>query len=346
MSGAKKKATNYCLAIVLALLTGGLLFLLCGYDPFAVYAAILKGGLGSKNAIVTSLTQALPLMFMGLAYIIGVKAGMINIGTEGQLYAGAMVAAMIAPKLTALPGFLGLLLSLLAAIVTGGLCGMLIAWLKNRFGANEIITAIMLNSIIQNVTSHLANGPLKVDGVVAQTERIQSKFELPDLITSPELSSGLLIVLILSLAMYLFFRNTRLGYQMRALGQNRDAAQTAGIPAKTRMLQVMFLSGAVAGLAGAVLVMGVNHRFIDGFSSGYGWDGIAVASLGGLHVLGNVASSLLFGVFLAGAMAVNRQANIPYDFIRVIEAVIVLTMACPQLYKALSLPKKRARKEV
>ena len=136
MSGAKKKATNYCLAIVLALLTGGLLFLLCGYDPFAVYAAILKGGLGSKNAIVTSLTQALPLMFMGLAYIIGVKAGMINIGTEGQLYAGAMVAAMIAPKLTALPGFLGLLLSLLAAIVTGGLCGMLIAWLKNRFGAN------------------------------------------------------------------------------------------------------------------------------------------------------------------------------------------------------------------
>ena len=108
----------------------------------------------------------------------------------------------------------------------------------------------------------------------------------------------------------------------------------------------MFLSGAVAGLAGAVLVMGVNHRFIDGFSSGYGWDGIAVASLGGLHVLGNVASSLFFGVFLAGAMAVNRQANIPYDFIRVIEAVIVLTMACPQLYKALSLPKKRTRKEV
>lgn len=345
MTEARKKTVNYLLAVLLALLCGGLLFLLCGYNPVEVYAAIVKGGLGGKNAIVTSLMQALPLMFMGLAYIIGVKAGMINIGTEGQLYAGAMVAAVLAPKLTALPGFLGLLLTLMAAIFTGGVCGMLIAWLKTRFGANEIITAIMLNSIIQNIASYLANGPLKVDGAVAQTERLPEKFELPELIASPSLSSGLLIVLALSLAIYLFFRNTKTGYQMRVLGQNRNAAQTAGISTKARMLQAMFLSGAVAGLAGAVLVTGVNHRFIDGFSSGYGWDGIAVASLGGLHVLGNIASSLLFGVFLAGAMAVNRQANIPYDFIRVIEAVIVLAMACPQLYQSLKISMRKGKKE-
>lgn len=324
-----------CVSLTISFLIGGIIFWGCGYSPVSAYAAILKGGLGNKSAFINSLSQAMPIAFMGLAYIVASKAGIINIGLEGQMYAGAMAAAIAGVCFSHLPRVLHLLAVFLFTIITSGTWGMLIAGLKIKFGANEVITAIMLNFIMENFTSYLANGPLKSPGTVAQTERVLESAKLWNLIETPQLSSGILIVLFITILMFIFMRNTRIGYEMRVIGQNYDAARTAGIPVSQRLVQVMFMSGAIAGLAGAVMVVGVNGRFVEGFSSGYGWDGVAVASLAGLSIFGNLLSALLFGVLRAGASMVNRTARIPYDFILVIQAVMILMLACPRLTETL-----------
>lgn len=328
---SKNRIKVLSVSLCISLLIGGAVFAICGYSPFSAYAAIIKGGLGSVSAFSNSLSQAMPISFMGLAYIVAAKVGVINIGLEGQMYAGAMAAAITGAYITGIPAGLHLLLVFAAGAAAAGVWGMLIAGLKVKFGANEVITAIMLNFIMENFTSYLANGPLKSPGTVAQTEKIQDSAKLWDLVEVPQLSSGILVIVIITLFSFIFFKKTKVGFEMRVTGSNAYAARTNGISVNKRMVEAMFFSGAIAGVAGTVMVIGVNGRFVEGFSAGYGWDGIAVASLAGLSVIGNLFSALLFGVLRAGAIVVNRTARIPYDFILIIQAVIVLMLACPRL---------------
>lgn len=319
------------LSLVLSLLVGAVIFAVCGYSPASVYVAIFKGGLGSFSAIISSLSQTMTIAFMGLAYIVAIRAGICNIGLEGQMYAGAIVSAIVGVSVTGIPAVIHLPLVMLAAVTAAGIYGALIAVLKLKFGANEIITAIMLNFIMENFTAYLVSGPLKMEGTVAQTEQVQPTARLVNLIDIPQLSSGIIIFVLLTFLLFWVLKYTRFGYEIRVTGENTFAAETGGICASAKMTTAMFLSGAVAGLAGAIIVTGVNGRFVEGFSSGYGWDGIAVASLAGMSIIGNMFSALLFGVLKAGAMVVNRTAGIPYDFIVVIQAFIVLMLGCPRL---------------
>lgn len=333
--GSRTKVILLFVSLLISLLIGAAVFSICGYSPVSAYAAIIRGGLGSQSAFINSLSQAMPIAFMGLAYIVAAKAGIINIGLEGQMYAGAMAAAVAGAYIKGIPMFLHILLVFISAAVAAGIWGMLIAGLKVKFGANEVITAIMLNFIMENFTSYLANGPLKSPGAVAQTERVLESAKLWDLVEVPQLSSGILVVTLITVFIFYYMRNTKAGYEMRVTGHNPYAARTNGISVNMRLIQAMFISGAIAGAAGAVMVIGVNGRFVDGFSAGYGWDGIAVASLAGLSIFGNLLSALLFGVLRAGATVVNRTARIPYDFILIIQAVIVLMLACPRLTESL-----------
>lgn len=251
------------------------------------------------------------------------------------MYVGAIAAAVAGVYMRGIPGMIHIPLVILAAIACGGLWGMLVAVLKIQFGANEIITAIMLNFIAENFTSYLVSGPMKVEGTVAQSEQIQNSARLPNLVETPRLSSGIFIFLALTILMYLVMKYTKYGFEIRVNGENALAAETGGISSAKTMESAMFISGAIAGIGGAVIVAGVNGRFIEGFSPGFGWDGVAVASLAGLSMIGNIFSALLFGVLKSGATVVSRTARIPYDFIVVIQAFIVLLLGCPQLSESL-----------
>lgn len=318
-------------SLFLALAIGGLLFLVSGYSPLSAYAAIFKGAIGSPGAILTSLSQATPILFTGLAFLVAYKSGVLNIGAEGQLYAGAMAAAIVGAYLKGLPLWLHVIISLLAAIVAGGICGAIIGVLKVRFGAQEVITSIMMNTIIINFTGYLANFPLKDEGTIGQTMQIQKSAILPALSTRHQLTIAIFIAAIAIVIMNYVFKKTVLGYEMEASGKNPRSAKTAGINIGKISIVSMFISGGIAGLAGASVVLGINHRFISGFSSGYGFDGIAVASLAGGNILSLLLSGFFFGALNAGAMTVNRVAKIPFDFVVVIQALVIIFIAAPKI---------------
>lgn len=334
-----KKRGNQLLILItslfISLVIGGVIFAMCGYSPVSAYIAIFRGGLGTPAAIINSLSQTMTIAFMGLAYIVAIRAGICNIGLEGQMYVGAIVATIAGVYIKGLPAVIHIPLVLILAIVASGLYGALIALLKIKFGANEIITAIMLNFIMENFTSYLVNGPIKVEGTVAQSDKVQESARLFNLVEIPQLSSGILIFVLLTAIMFWVMKYTKFGFKVRVTGENAMAAETGGISSAKIMTAAVFISGAIAGLAGAIIVIGVNGRFIDGFSAGYGWDGIAVASLAGLNMVGNMFSAFLFGVLKAGATVVNRTARIPYDFIVVIQAFVVLLLGCPKLSEEL-----------
>lgn len=331
MSRKGNKLIILLISLIFSLLIGALIFTMCGYSPVSAYMAIFRGGLGNRSAVINSLSQMTIIAFMGLAYIIAIKAGICNIGLEGQMFVGAIVAAVAGVYIKGLPQILHLLVVFVLSTAAAGVWGMLISTLKLKFGANEIITAIMLNFIAEYFTSYLVNGPMKVEGTVAQSEKVKASAQLPNLVDTPQLTSGIVIFIVLTILMYWIMKYTKFGFELRVTGENALAANTGGISSGKVMTSAMFISGAIAGAAGVIIVVGMNGRFIDGFSPGFGWDGVAVASLAGLSIIGNIFSAFLFGVLRAGATVVNRTASIPYDFIVVIQAFIVLLLGCPKL---------------
>jgi len=329
--GASAKKTLYLLmSLAIALLLGTLLMYVTGHNPALAYRMILRGSFGSRNAVLNSLTQATPIILTGLAFVVALKSGIVNIGAEGQLFAGAMAAALVGHYVQGLPAFIHIPLAILAACVAGGLCGSLIAFLKVRFGAHAVITAIMLNHIIINFMSYLVNFPLMAYGaVMGQTEMIQDTARLP--LLTGRLSIGIVIAVIVPITMWFMFRYTQTGFEMQVTGKNLDAANTAGIRSGRRMIQALFISGAIAGLAGAIEILGSLHTFIDRFSPGYGFDGIAVAFLSGVSFIGVIFSGIFFGALTAGSFEMSIFARIPFDFAMVIQAMVIMLVAAPRL---------------
>ena len=325
-----KKTVYLLMSLALALLLGTLLLYVTGHNPALAFRMILRGSFGSRHAVLNTLSQATPIILTGLAFVVALKSGIVNIGAEGQLYAGAMTAAILGHYVRGLPAFVHIPLIIFAACVAGGLCGSLIAFLKVRFGAHAVITAIMLNHIIINFMSYLVNFPLMAYGATTgQTERIQASARLP--ILTGRLSIGILMALVMPVIMWFVFRYTQAGFEMQVTGKSLDAANTAGIRSGRRMIQALFYSGAIAGLAGAIEILGSLHTFIDRFSPGYGFDGIAVAFLSGVSFIGVIFSGIFFGALTAGSFEMSIFARIPFDFAMVIQAMVIMLVAAPRL---------------
>lgn len=330
-----KKAANLLLRLALALVIAGIILFVSGYSPLKAYKAMIWGAIGNWNGIALSLVQATPLIFTGLAVAFANNCGVFNIGAEGQLYLGAMAAGVIGAYLPPLPHYLHLLLALLGGALFGGLWAAIAAWLKVKANANEVIMTIMLNSIGILFCSYLANYTFKASGPVAQTPEIKSTAVLSRLSTGTQLSSAIFLGLALIVLVWFVLYRTKFGYEIRIVGANPRAAATAGINVAQKITAALFISGTLAGLGGAGQVLGLHGRFIDGFSPGYGFDGIAVAILGGNSPIGVLFSSLLFGLMRAGGMVLDRTTNIPVDFVLIIQAVIIVLVAAPELFKAL-----------
>lgn len=331
-------------ALLLALVFGGIMFSASGYKPLQVYTLIFQGAFGSWKAFLTTLTYAAPLLLSGLAFAIAAKANIMNLGGEGQIYVGAMTAAIVGAYVTFLPRAAHLPLTLLVSFVVAGLYGALAAFLRVRFGSNEVIVTIMLNYLAQKFCSYLVSYPLQDSLGVPQTKQIMATARLGRMFEGHHLSSILLIALVAIAIAWFVMSKTHLGYQMKVLGFNMKAAETAGIDYKKLMIVTMFLSAGVAGLCGAGQVLGTHFRFIDNFSSGYGFEGIAVAALAGNNPLLLIFSGLLFGGIKAGAAEVNRVASLPMDYVLLIQAMVVVLIASPKLMDAILSPLRKLTK--
>lgn len=320
-------------AIGIALIIGALFILLSGESPIEAYGALLKGALGSPKSIANTISKSIPLAFTGLAVALGSRCGMLNIGAEGQLHAGAMAAVLTALSLSFLPAPLLMLVSILMGVLAGMVIGSIPGIFKATLNTSEVIVAIMLNYICTLFTSWLVNGPVKAQGSTAQTHVIPEGVWFGRLFPQTQLTSSLFLLLGVAAVLYIFLWKTSLGFQLRAVGANASAAGTAGIKVSLFMILSMVLSGGLAALGGVTEVFGKYHRFIEGFSPSFGFTGIAVAILGRNHPAGVLLTALLFGIMDMGALRMSRVTNVSTNMVTVVQSLVILLVAAPELIK-------------
>lgn len=305
---------------------------LLGADVGESLAALWRGAAGSPDALLSAtLVRATPLVLAGLGVAIAFRGGVLNIGAEGQLLAGATAAAAVG-VLPLAYGAVWPATALVAAALAGSAWAAGPAWLKRRFGALEVISTIMLNFVAVQLVGFLVRGPLQEpSGVYPQSPEIAVGARLPVVVTGSRLHAGVLVAFALVAAATYGLGRTAAGFRLRAVGLNPEAAASAGLIDVARVQTRAFLaSGALAGLAGGVQVLGVTFALYENLSPGYGYSAIAVALLGRLHPVGVVVSGLLLGGLSAGAAAMQRDAGVPAGVTAVVEAVLVLGLLAAQ----------------
>jgi len=330
------------IAVIVALILGAITMLATGVDLFTIeraFAALFTGSLGSVYALSETLTAAAPLTLAGLGIALGFRAGLFNIGAEGQLLIGGMAAVIVGFSFAGLPAAIHLPLALLAGALFGALWASIAGWLRAATGAHEVITTIMLNLISFRLVDYLLRFPwIQRPGRADPISRsVLDSAELPKLLTwldpNLRLHAGIFVMLAAVAVVYWLLFRTTLGYEFRSAGANPDAARYAGMRSGFLIVAVMALAGALAGLAGANQVLGVLGRASPGFSAGIGFDAIAVALLGRGHPVGVLLAGLLFGALEAGGRQMQVSAGVSIDLISIIQALIIVFIAAPMLVR-------------
>lgn len=312
------------LAVLLSLAIGAVLIVDEGEDPISAYAILFSSVFRNPVNFGEAVIKALPIAFTGLAVVVAYRCGTFNLGAEGQLIIGAAGCIWFATRFSDLPVPVVILCCLVIGAIMGALWGLLPGILKARFGINEIITTILMNYVATYLVSWLVNGPLQeASRHNPQTDAIEKCFRLPILVDTTRIHLGVVFLILLSAVIYYYLFYTAGGFRMRAVGLNRDAAAYSGISIRTNILKAMLLSGAIAGFGGAVEILGVQFRLIEGFGAGYGFDGVAMALIGQLQPFGVLIVSLLFGILRTGANSMQRLSGIPVSVIDVIQALII-----------------------
>jgi general nucleoside transport system permease protein len=335
-SSLVRTVTIQVLAVVTALALGALLILLTGGDPLLAYRGLWEGSIGRVSSISETLVWATPYIFAGLAVALAFKAGLFNIGAEGQLSVGALTAAWVGFAVTGVPWPLHAILAIAAGMLAGAIWAGIAGALKARTGAHEVITTIMLNYIALLGTGYLLSGPLKDPNplvALAQTPKILESARLPPLLADQRLHWGFVLALLLAVGVRWLLYKSTLGFEIRTVGLNPSAARYAGIGVGRTIVVTMALSGALAGLAGTVEVVGLNYFHTPGFSVGYGFDSIAVALLGKSHPLGVLPAAVLFGALRAGASRMQFVSQIPIDIISIIQAFVLIFVAADEIVR-------------
>ncbi len=340
-------------AIVLGLLVGAVLIVLSGvigpaqtFDltlPITAYGALLEGALGGPKAIANTLNSATPLIFAGLAVAFGFRAGLFNIGANGQLLIGAFCAAIVGASV-GLPFPLAVALAILAGGVGGAVWGFIPGAIKAWLGAHEVVTTIMLNSVAYLLLNLLASSLFKdPTATFPRTTDIGVGAVLPIILPDTRLHGGIVLAVLSAVLVWVVLFTTTLGFEIRTVGANASAARYAGIRPALITILTMSISGGLAGVGGSVEILGITKNYPAEYIVNYGFDGIAVALLGRAHPLGVVGAALLFGVMRAGAGSMQRATEIPVDIISIVQGVILLFVAAQVIIERL-LPAARARR--
>lgn len=339
-------------ATIAALLVGAVFLLVLGANPLTAYSALLKGAFGDFNAFAETLVKAIPLLLVGLGTCIAYRGSVTNIGGEGQMIVGALLSTWIGLNFTHLPGWLMILIAMIAGSLGGAVWGGLPGLLKAYFNVNEILSTVMMNAIAVQIMNYMLRGPMidpvqsKAASQIPQTARLLESYRLPRLVPT-RLHIGLLIAFLLAIAVYIMLWRTTVGYRIRAVGQNHAASKYGGIDVKRNIVLALLLSGAFAGLAGMMQVYGVNYRMItDGSATGFtgnaGFNGIVAALFGQLHPLLTIPASVLFGGLLVGANAMQRVVQVPSALITALNGLVVVFVVGSEIFRKRSQRKRMA----
>jgi len=342
------------LAILTAVVLGGIIIAAVRGNPFLAYYGLIQGSFGSTRALSETAVWATPYIFAGLAVALAFKGGLFNIGAEGQLALGATFSALIGYALPEwlgydIPAIIHLPLAVIVGMGMGALWAAIPGFLKAYTGGHEVINTIMMNYIALNTISFLLNGPMKdrdPNNLIARTPLIADSARMPTIFEGLRIHWGFILALLVAFLVWWVLNKTTLGFEIRTVGLNPDAAKYAGINVKRMIILTMALSGMLAGLAGTVEVTGLNYRHELGFSIGYGFDAIAIALLGKSHPLGVVLAAILFAAMRNGATRMQFLTQMPVDLISMLQALILLFVAADAIIRYIYRIKTRGERVV
>lgn len=311
------------------------MILALGANPIDGLGAILDGAFGTRERLATTAVRATPLLLVGTGICVAFRARVINIGGEGQIVVGALLATWVALAIPGTPKPILLPLVVIAGMVGGGFWGAIPGALKAYASVNEILSTIMLNLVAVQVMNYLLRGPMIDPGEltgsrIPQTERLTDNAALPILLPGTRLHLGVLIAVLAAVAAYVMLWRTPLGFRLRAVGHNPDAARASGISVERNIVTAMAISGSLSGLAGSILVFGseslrmVTDGSTAGFTGAAGFNGIVAALFGGLHPLWTIPSAFLFGSLLTGANNLQRALQIPSPLAVALNGIVVI----------------------
>lgn len=328
-------------ALVLAVLVGGALIAIVGVNPFEAYWALLRGMFGSGDRIAGSIARSTPFIGSALALAIAFRAGLFNIGAEGQLLMGGVTAAWVGTWawVADVPGIFAVPLVVLAGMLGGGFWGFVPGILRAKTGAHEVISTIMLNSIALFLVRWMVNSrdPVvlrDVDSTVPRTRPIADSAKLPEIVDSqPNLHTGFILLVIACVVIAFLLNRTTFGFELNTVGTNPSAASYAGMKVNRIIVLAMALSGAMAGLAAASEVAGTNQFFQPGTFANVGFDGIAIALLARGKPVPIIAAALLWGSMLSGAPLMQQEADVSIDVVRIIQALVLLFVAADAIVR-------------
>ncbi|MFY7813314.1 MAG: ABC transporter permease [Candidatus Nanopelagicaceae bacterium] len=319
------------LSVIVALAIGGILVYIQGSNPLLAYRVLFTTAFGSLDGIATTLAKATPLVLSGLAVAICLRAGLFNIGAQGQLISGALASAWAGYYFVGLPMFIHIPLALLFGAFFGALVALVAGVLKAYRGVHEVITTIMLNSIVIALADYLASTPFKEpDQPLTRTPKIEDSARIPDVFGLP---LGFLIAVIVSYIFWWILKNTTTGFRIETIGRNKNAGWYAGISIKRVVILSMLLGGAVAGVAGAIETLSIVGRFEPAFNAGLGFDGITVALLARANPLGVIPAAILIGGMRASGSTVQFEAGVAPEIVDLLLALILFFVTAPLLAK-------------
>ncbi|MDP4108602.1 MAG: ABC transporter permease [Bacillota bacterium] len=319
-------------SLVLALVIGGFVISATGGNPLDTYMTVLVGSFGSVKAVMSVLAYATPLILTGLGCVVAFQGGVFNIGGEGQLCVGGL-AAVIAGLYVQLPWPYGLIISLIAGFVAGAIWALIPTLMVGKNLASLFVGTVMMNSIGVSFSEYLVKYYfLKPQASTTETANVNAGAILPRFNPNTQLNYGIILAVILVFVVAWLLYKTPAGFSIRAIGVNPDASMQAGINVFNRTALTMIISGGICGLAGAVQCLGIYNRWIMGFSPGYGWDGITVATLAGINPFGVLLTGSFFGMLRSASISMNLSDKVPIDMITALQGLVVIFVASPTLW--------------
>ena len=323
------------------ILTSGII-LLAHANPFEAYYYFLIAPLSSQVSFLEVLVKATPLLLCGVAVTFAFASGYYNIGAEGQLYAGAIAAAWLGMLLNGVPAILAIPLMILGGFVAGTLWALVPALLKIRLAVDEVVTTLLLNSVMTYIVSALLNGPWRDPASGwPQSPQIADSTIFLKIVPRSRLNIGFIVAILAVLVLWYVLNRTAFGLRMRAVGLGQPAARFAGVNVKRTILIAALVSGGIAGIAGVAEVAGIQYHLIADLSAGYGYTGIIIATLGGLNALGVGVASFFFGLVDTGSQSVSRALGVPVylaDVTQAIMLLVALAMFLIQRYRIVRRP--------
>ncbi len=335
-------------SVLIALAIASIVIILIGKNPIYAYRVMIVGAFGGAEQLANTIVKMTPLVLTGLAVGFGFRAGIFNIGAEGQMAMGALVGAMVAMNIGFLPPYLAIPLALIFGMLAGAIWASIAGFLKAFTGAHEVISTIMLNWIAANIAIFMVSGPLAIGSGTPKSHDISESSKLPIIlkVKATEMSIAVFIAIMVAIVMYILLEKTTLGYELKGVGFNPYAAEYGGISIKKSIILTMAISGALAGMAGIIDILGVPpSRFVGELTGGRGFDGITIALIGRNHPIGIIFAALLIASLRTGSNAMQITAQIPNDIVLIIQGIVIFLVAAERIVSTL-LGYQKKRREV